>query len=118
MRRPRSLILLPWTNVSPFTLVSASENVKKHRSLPDLKRGDFADPGTEGLAGSDHVREPSANVEDFGNENHDASLTLSAETQFDTPAEERTTPTLVLIMFVLASLTVTNTFIGLARNFR
>jgi len=45
MRRPHSLIILPWTNSPPFILSSA---LRRPLSLPDLRRGDFADPNTEG----------------------------------------------------------------------
>ncbi|KAF8531687.1 hypothetical protein BDD12DRAFT_810837 [Trichophaea hybrida] len=45
MRRPHSLIILPWTNSPPFVLSSA---LRRPLSLPDLRRGDFADPNTEG----------------------------------------------------------------------
>ncbi|KAA8892742.1 hypothetical protein FN846DRAFT_1009590 [Sphaerosporella brunnea] len=43
-RRPQSLIILPWTTSPPFVLSTA---VRRPVSLPDLKRGDFADPSAE-----------------------------------------------------------------------
>jgi hypothetical protein len=57
-RRPRSLIFLPCTNVSPFTLAPVPDCIKKHRSLPDLKRGDFADPDTEVVVENEHTKVP------------------------------------------------------------
>lgn len=44
LRRPQSLIVLPTTHAPPFVI---GNPIKRPRSLPDLKRGDFADPSAE-----------------------------------------------------------------------
>jgi hypothetical protein len=53
LRRPHSMINFPtWTTSPPFILDSA---IRRPQSLPDLKRGDFADPLAES---EDAVRSP------------------------------------------------------------
>ncbi|KAI5805824.1 hypothetical protein EDC01DRAFT_626636 [Geopyxis carbonaria] len=65
-RRPQSLILLPWTHESPFTLSPSHNAIRRPCSLPDLKRGDFADPNTEGNEGSeDEITDIEGETEPF-----------------------------------------------------
>ncbi|TGZ79087.1 hypothetical protein EX30DRAFT_365579 [Ascodesmis nigricans] len=84
-QRPHSLVVIPWTNAPPFSFFPAP---KRPRSLPDLQRGDFADPVFDGREmegrpkspGVDHPRDTNIAEDEIPDDRNEA--------EFFTPAEE------------------------------